>query len=229
MKTFITKLRLIFDSIVSSLIRNIGGGLGEKLRYFYYKGKLKAVGKNLRIGVGVNIIGCENIIIGSNVWIDDYCILIAGMPDNWGSREVTSFKNKNFKGCDGDLIIGSQIHIAPFCVLNAFGGGISIGDFSALSSAVKVYSTTNHYRSMKHKNLVTYSHPMISDSDKIVSIVTRPVCIGINSFITLNAMIVCGSVGSNSYVAPGSLVTMPFADNSVISGNPAIVSGVRFE
>jgi galactoside O-acetyltransferase len=44
----------------------------------------------------------------------------------------------------GELSIGDYVHIASYCALFA-GEGISMADFSGLSSAVKIYSRSDDY------------------------------------------------------------------------------------
>ncbi|KOR27404.1 hypothetical protein TI05_19095, partial [Achromatium sp. WMS3] len=78
LKKFWFKLLNQFFLIVESLIRNISGQLGQKLRAFYYTKRAGNCGKNLRIDEGVIIQGIKDIYFGDNVWVDKYCILMAG-------------------------------------------------------------------------------------------------------------------------------------------------------
>lgn len=92
---------------------------------FYSKEELKNIGfksfgKNVLISKKASIYSPQNISIGSNVRIDDFCIL------------------------SGDISIGNFIHIAAFCGL--FGQyGIEMEDFSGLSSRVSIYTATDDY------------------------------------------------------------------------------------
>lgn len=81
---------------------------------------LKSFGKNVLISRKTSFYGAEKISIGSNVRIDDFCIL------------------------SGNIFIGSYIHISAFCVL--YGSeGIEIKDFSGLSPKVIVFSATDDF------------------------------------------------------------------------------------
>lgn len=53
----------------------------RKFRYWYYKRKFKKCGKNVITDEGVIIQNQEWISVGDNVWIDKYCILMAGPVD----------------------------------------------------------------------------------------------------------------------------------------------------
>ena len=63
----------------------------------------------------------ENIEIGDNVRIDDFCLL------------------------SGKIILGNNIHIAAFSALYGGSEGIYIADFSNISSRVSIYSKSDDY------------------------------------------------------------------------------------
>lgn len=60
--------------------------------------------------------------IGSNVRIDDFCIL---------------------KGC---VDIGWHVHISAFCSISGARGKVTLGDFSTLSNRVSIYTGSDDYR-----------------------------------------------------------------------------------
>lgn len=81
----------------------------------------KKIGENVLISKKVSIYSPQDMSIGNNVRIDDFCIL------------------------SGKLELASYIHIACYTAL--FGGneGIFIGSYSTLSSRVSVYAKTDDY------------------------------------------------------------------------------------
>lgn len=80
----------------------------------------KSIGQNVLLSKKTSIYSPEKISIGNNVRIDDFCIL------------------------SGDITLGDYIHIAAYCAL--FGSsGIELKDFSALSSRVTIYSSSDDY------------------------------------------------------------------------------------
>ena len=82
---------------------------------------LKHYGTNVLISRKASIYVAGNISIGSNVRIDDFCIL------------------------SGSIEIGNYVHIAAYCGL--FGGqaGIELMNYSTLSSRCAVYAISDDY------------------------------------------------------------------------------------
>jgi galactoside O-acetyltransferase len=81
---------------------------------------LKRFGENVLISRKASLYGTENITLGDNVRIDDFCIL------------------------SGRIEIGSYVHIAAFCAL--YGAkGIVMKDFSGLSAKVVIYSASDDF------------------------------------------------------------------------------------
>jgi galactoside O-acetyltransferase len=82
---------------------------------------LKTYGENVLISRNASIYGAENISIGNNVRIDDFCIL------------------------SGKISIGNYVHIAAYCGLFSGTEGIVMEDFSGLSSRVTIYAASDDY------------------------------------------------------------------------------------
>ena len=82
-----------------------------------------SVGENVFISDLASFYNCSNISIGSNVRIDDFCVLSAGQ---------------------GGIIIGNHIHIAVFTLMMG-DGKITLSDFCNISSRVSIYSSNDDY------------------------------------------------------------------------------------
>jgi len=81
---------------------------------------LKSVGENVLISRKASIYNPEQISIGNNVRIDDFCIL------------------------SGNITIENHVHISAYVAL--YGkGGIVIKDFSGISARTTVYSLTDDF------------------------------------------------------------------------------------
>lgn len=81
---------------------------------------LKSFGKNVLISKKSSIYGAENIEIGSNVRIDDFCIL------------------------SGNIKIGDYVHISAFTAL--YGKfGIEISDYCGISPRSTLFSATDDF------------------------------------------------------------------------------------
>jgi acetyltransferase-like isoleucine patch superfamily enzyme len=96
---------------------------------------LKTFGDNVLISRKASFYAPEEIIIGNNVRIDDFCIL------------------------SGKIEIGSYVHISAYCAL--YGKyGIKIDDYSGTSPRVTVFSATDEFSGefligpMVNKNLI---------------------------------------------------------------------------
>lgn len=83
----------------------------------------KSIGDNVLISDKCSIYSPQNIEIGNNVRIDDFCILSAG---------------------SGGIVIGNNIHIA--CYVSMIGSGkITLEDFSQVSSRVVILSSSDDF------------------------------------------------------------------------------------
>lgn len=83
----------------------------------------KSLGTNVLISEKASIYNPRNISIGSNVRIDDFCIISAG--------------NKG-------VLIGNHVHIA--CYVSIIGNElISLGDFVGISARSSIYSSNDDY------------------------------------------------------------------------------------
>ncbi len=96
------------------------------MKSFYSEEELKSIGfkkigDNVSISRKSSIYGAENISIGNNVRIDDFCIL------------------------SGNITLGNNIHISAYSALFAGKQGIEIKDFVAFSSRGVIYAESDDY------------------------------------------------------------------------------------
>jgi galactoside O-acetyltransferase len=83
----------------------------------------KSIGENVLVSDKASIYGASNIELGSNVRIDDFCILSAG---------------------EGGIKIGNYIHIA--CYAHLIGSGrILVEDHAQISGKVSIYSSSDDF------------------------------------------------------------------------------------
>lgn len=81
---------------------------------------LKSYGENVLISKKCSIYGAENIVIGNNVRIDDFCIL------------------------SGKISIGNYVHISAYSAL--YGkNGIKIGNYCGVSAKSILYSAIDDF------------------------------------------------------------------------------------
>jgi galactoside O-acetyltransferase len=80
----------------------------------------RSIGTNVLISRYSRIYGAGNMVIGSNVRIDDFCLL------------------------SGEICLGNNIHISAFSAL--YGkGGIEMQDYTGLSPRCTVFSATDDF------------------------------------------------------------------------------------
>lgn len=93
----------------------------------YYSNKqlkqmgFKSLGENVKISDKASIYNCEEIEIGDNSRIDDFCVL------------------------SGKIKIGRNVHLAPFCLVAGGEKGILLEDFSGLAYQVQVFTQSDDY------------------------------------------------------------------------------------
>jgi len=81
----------------------------------------KHIGKNVKISDKASIYSCDQIEIGDNSRIDDFCVV------------------------SGKIKIGRNVHIAPYCLLAGGELGIVMEDFSGLAYGVQVFTQSDDY------------------------------------------------------------------------------------
>jgi acetyltransferase-like isoleucine patch superfamily enzyme len=81
----------------------------------------KYIGKNVKISDKASIYNCDQIEIGDNSRIDDFCVI------------------------SGKIKIGKNVHIAPFCLVAGGELGIIFEDFSGLAYQVQIFTQSDDY------------------------------------------------------------------------------------
>lgn len=137
----------------------------------------KKVGKKVKISSKASFYNAKNISIGDNTRIDDFCVLSAG---------------------NGGIAIGRNVHISVYTSLIG-KNAISIGDFSALSSRVSIYSSNDDYSGNYMANpTIDSAFTNVTHGDVIIG---KHVIIGSGSVVLPNLIIEDGvSIGALSLV-----------------------------
>lgn len=204
------------------------GPLGFQLRYHYYKRKLRYLGKNVKIDIGVCIQNPQCVSVGDNTWIDKYVILLAGKP-TVGKRKIFRKSNNKFKGKEGELIIGKNVHIAPYVLISGMGGTF-IGNNLTIASGSKVYSFSHHYRNLLDlSDNYDYKFSSMSPENEQF-LISAPIVAENNSAIGLNSVILPGvTIGKNSWIGANSTVKQSIPPDVIAFGSPARVIRNKFK
>ena len=152
----------------------------------------KSIGDDVLISDKTSIYNAKNISIGSNVRIDDFCILSAG---------------------EGGIEIGSNIHIA--CGVTMIGQGkITLADFSNVSGKCSVYSSSDDYSG---EYLIGPCSPT-----NLTNVDHRPVYIGSFAIIGAGSVVLPGSViPEGCGFGALSLVNGEYEPHKLYGGAPA--------
>ncbi len=138
----------------------------------------KSLGRNVRISTKASIYNCDQIEIGNNSRIDDFCVI------------------------SGKINIGSYVHLTPMCLVAGGEKGIIIGDFVTMAYGVKVFTQSDDYSGQtmtnstvprKYKNeykdrVVIKKHSIIGAGSIIMPgiILEEGVSVGAMSLVTKN-------------------------------------------
>ncbi len=220
----IRQLKTTISDFLKLFIIYLPGESGRKIRYWYYKNKFKRCGKDLKIDEGVIILNPEWISVGDNVWIDRYALIMAG-PVSLPERTICKKRlNKDFIYCEGELILEDNVHISPFCTLQAHGG-IHIGKNCGIANGVKIFTVTVMPQDTADPSRIVYMTPLHTDTVCRQGAVVLGENIGVGVYSTILPGV---SIKKNSAVAPMSVVFTSFSENSCIKGNPARRFRARF-
>ncbi|MDV2502404.1 MAG: acyltransferase [bacterium] len=169
------------------------GPAGYAIRRILYRWKLKSLGKNCILDVGLRIAGAENISIGDYTWIDAYTTIYALF---------------------GPIKIGKRIHISPSCVINTGPEGVEIQDYVGVATGCHIYGHTE-----MHKEGKRISGPMIPWRYK--GFHSARVVLEKDSFLGANCVVLPGvTIGEGAVVGAGSIVNKDIPPWSIAVGSP---------
>lgn len=206
------------------------GAVGRRLRAAYWKQRLGGMGERCAIDVGVVIQSPENVFLGDDVWLDSYCVLVAGLPgENVTRRRI--LPNPWFRGERGQIHIGNRCHIAPNAVVQGHGG-VSIGTDVNLGAHSMIYSQSHHYRADDYEgDPDDYASvpKYVGSPTQAQCMLEGPVELREGCAVLGGSIVLPGStVGRFSVVGPGSLVRGRVAPGVIAQGNPLVIAKQRF-
>jgi len=172
-------------------------------------------GKYIFFGKNVKIFNKKNIIFGNNVNIGNYVKFSAlgKQPLKVGNNvTVGSFSqiiiSTSFNNVGQHITIEDNVGMGEFCYIGG-GGGTTIGANTIIGQYFSTHPE-NH---------------IFSDKNKLIreqGVTRQGIVVGKNCWIGSKVSILDGvTVGDNSVIAAGAVVTKSFPNNSVIGGVPA--------
>ena len=162
-----------------------------------FRSRCSKVGKRLRIERVPMIVGKVDLEVGDDVEISGKIGILTN--DRLGLNPTVRIGNHTF--------IGSQ------CIMR-LAKEVSIGEHCLIAGGVQIFDNNGHPLEAEARQ---EGLPVSADT-------VKPVIIGNNVWIGSRATVLPGvTIGDNSVVASGSVVTKSVPANAIVGGNPARV------
>ncbi len=198
----LAKIPLVSDLLEMTVRNYPRGAAGFFLRGAYFKTKLKHMGRNVLIDLGVTVWKPENLEVGDFSHIDT---------------------NVKIEASDS-VKIGSHVHIASNVVLQG-RGTLAIADYADVAAGCLIYSGVNHYTDGHSDRFYEMSSCAPADKQFVKS---APVRIERSAFVGLNSVVMPGvTVGEGAIVGACSFVNSDVPAYKIAVGTPARVIGER--
>ena len=208
---------LLKYELVVSIAQARAGALGLAVRKLLYPMLLGSCGRNVVFGQNVALRHPHKIHIGSNVVVDDNCLLDAKGESNRGIR------------------IGDGVFIGRNTILSCKNGDIELADGANLGFNCEVFSAS---RVTIGKSVLMAAYCYVIGGDHDFSDPTRPVLeqqrksagvtIGDGAWMGAGAKILDGvAIGDGAVIGAGAVVRDHVPAASIAVGIPARIVGSR--
>jgi acetyltransferase-like isoleucine patch superfamily enzyme len=135
----------------------------------------KSFGKNVKISDKAAIYDCDNIEIGDNSRVDDFCVV------------------------SGSVKIGRNVHITPMCLIAGGEKGVILEDFVTISYGVKIFTQSDDYHGYSLTNSTIPKE--YKNEKKLKVLLKRHSIVGSGSIILPGVVLEVGvSIGAMSLV-----------------------------
>ena len=208
---------LLQYELVTLLSHGVPGALGLALRRLLYPTLLGACGRDVVFGQHVTLRHPHKIRIGSDVVIDDHCLLDAKGDGNAG------------------IAIGNGVFVGRNTILSCKNGDIEIGDGANIGFNCEIFSA-GQVRLGANVLIAAYCYIIGGDHD--FSDAERPVLeqgrtaagvtIGPGAWLGAGAKILDGvQIGTHAVIGAGAVVREGVPDRAIAVGVPARIIGMR--
>jgi acetyltransferase-like isoleucine patch superfamily enzyme len=174
------------------ILRWLPGGIGSRLRYYYYRRILSDCGERVSFPIAVFMRECRNISIGTDVGLGLFSQLYAA---GGGAERIR---------------IGNHVSLNSNVMLNAdLGGSITIGNDCIIGPNV-VFRTSDHDFSRRDIP--------IKDQGHIAGIITVKNNVWIGANVSVIGTV---TIGEGAVIGAGSVVNRDIEDYAIAAGVPA--------
>ena len=193
------------------------GAAGIFIRNVLYRKLFKKAGRGVSFGKSITVRNPNKITIGNNVIIDENVMLDAKGLDNEGiiiKDGVFIGRNTIISCKDGDIILNNGVDIGFNCEVYS-NSRIEIGENTLIAAYTYVIGGGH---------LATEQDTLFKDQGKH----GRGITIGKNAWLGAKSIVMDGcSIGSNTIIGAGAIVTKDIPSYSIAVGVPAEVTRDR--
>jgi len=208
-------MRLVIAELLTSLLGGLPGPAGLFLRSRTYPRLFRSAGRPVFIGRNVTFRHLSKITLGSNVIIDDNCMIDAKGADNRGitlGDDVYIGRNTIVYCKNGDIDIEAGVNISSNCTVFSsnhltLGRGTVIGAYSYLLSGGE------------------YDHRDPTPFAEQSGMQTRgPLSVGANCWLGTRVTVLdAANIGEHCVIGAGAVVNKPIPAHHLAAGVPAKV------
>jgi acetyltransferase-like isoleucine patch superfamily enzyme len=223
LRRILSYFELVVVTLAEWLLVDLPGPIGRRLRRVYWRIRLGSMGRGVQIDTGIHISNPSWVHLGDHCWLDHGAVILAGPPSAAGGRRIIRKANPEFKGAEGEVLIGDRVHIANHCVLQGHGG-LQIGNDMTTASGSRLYSLSHHHSNPDDPDDHTQYKFSTMAPAREQSLISAAVVVGDGAAIGLNTVVLPGvTVGTGTWVGAGSVVTRSLPSNVLAAGHPAQV------
>jgi acetyltransferase-like isoleucine patch superfamily enzyme len=183
---------------------------------------LGSVGKNVLFGKNLTLRHPHKIFVGSNVVIDDNCLLDAKGSRNrgiWLGDNIVIGRYCSLTCKEGNIVIGANTQISPNVSMTIADGELNIGEYVGIGGGSRLIGANHQLRSEIDEALAP---------EWMVPSISGGIVLNDRAFMGSNVTVLDGvSIGRNTVVGACSLVSRDLPENVIAMGIPARVTKQR--
>lgn len=209
--------QLLKYEVITMMFQDMPGAVGIFLRNLFYPLLFKKVGKGVSFGKSITIRHPGRIAIGSDVVIDDYCVLDAKGMDNEGIiiKDGVFIGRGSIISCkNGNIILEKNVNMG-FNGEIFSGSNVIVGENTLIAAYVYIIGGGHDYKRIDIP---------ISEQDKP----SHGISVKKNCWIGAGAKIFDGvTIGEDTVIGAGAVVVRDIPSYSIAAGVPARVARTR--